>query len=182
MFTHLTPVFPSIFNSLLECEMFEENLAKLRTHHKNIQRYRQLLETGLTDFEREYWQAPCGRTVGYRDALYNGTIGGIIPRSTSGVAAPLKAGRPERQKEAVPHRTFKAWIALTRRYTIEPLRSAKKPSRNARITSGECSIAIAGVFCSSVRAIESRSASNRATSKSFFSPNRVSMLPSTIHC
>jgi hypothetical protein len=54
MFTHLTPVFPSIFNSLLECEMFEENLAKLQTHRKNIQRYRQLLETGLTDFEREY--------------------------------------------------------------------------------------------------------------------------------
>ena len=34
--------------------MFEENLAKLRTNHKNIQRYRQLLETGLTNFEREY--------------------------------------------------------------------------------------------------------------------------------
>lgn len=34
--------------------MFEETLARLRTHHKNIQRYRQLLETGLTDFEREY--------------------------------------------------------------------------------------------------------------------------------
>ncbi len=34
--------------------MFEENLALLRTHHKNIQRYRQLLETILTDFEREY--------------------------------------------------------------------------------------------------------------------------------
>jgi hypothetical protein len=34
--------------------MFEETLARLRTHHKNVQRYRQLLETGLTDFEREY--------------------------------------------------------------------------------------------------------------------------------
>jgi hypothetical protein len=34
--------------------MFEENLALLRTHHKNVQRYRQLLETKLTDFEREY--------------------------------------------------------------------------------------------------------------------------------
>ena len=34
--------------------MFEENLALLRTHHKNVQRYRQLLETSLTDFEREY--------------------------------------------------------------------------------------------------------------------------------
>ena len=34
--------------------MFEENLALLRTRHKNIQRYRQLLESSLTDFEREY--------------------------------------------------------------------------------------------------------------------------------
>ena len=34
--------------------MFEENLALLVTRHKNIQRYRQLLETRLTDFEREY--------------------------------------------------------------------------------------------------------------------------------
>ena len=34
--------------------MFEENLALLRTRHKNVQRYRQLLETSLTDFEREY--------------------------------------------------------------------------------------------------------------------------------
>lgn len=34
--------------------MFEESLALLRTHHKNIHRYRQLLESSLTDFEREY--------------------------------------------------------------------------------------------------------------------------------
>jgi hypothetical protein len=34
--------------------MFEENLALLRTRHKNVQRYRQLLESSLTDFEREY--------------------------------------------------------------------------------------------------------------------------------
>ena len=34
--------------------MFEENLALLRTHRKNIRRYHQLLETSLTDFEREY--------------------------------------------------------------------------------------------------------------------------------
>ena len=39
---------------LLEYKMFEENLALLRTRHKNVQRYRQLLESSLTDFEREY--------------------------------------------------------------------------------------------------------------------------------
>lgn len=43
-----------ILKCLLEYKMFEENLALLRTHHKNVQRYRQLLETSLTDFEREY--------------------------------------------------------------------------------------------------------------------------------
>ncbi len=50
---HPTPVF-QLFRCLLEYKMFEENLALLRTRHKNIQRYRQLLETNLTDFEREY--------------------------------------------------------------------------------------------------------------------------------
>ena len=34
--------------------MFEETDALLRSHHKNIRRYHQLLETRLTDFEREY--------------------------------------------------------------------------------------------------------------------------------
>jgi hypothetical protein len=34
--------------------MTEENFARLRTHQNNIQRYRQLLETRLTDLERQY--------------------------------------------------------------------------------------------------------------------------------
>ncbi|WP_028345988.1 hypothetical protein [Bradyrhizobium murdochi] len=34
--------------------MIDENCARLRTHRGNIQRYRQLLETSLTDFEREF--------------------------------------------------------------------------------------------------------------------------------
>ena len=33
--------------------MIDENFARLRTHRGNIQRYRHLLETSLTDFERE---------------------------------------------------------------------------------------------------------------------------------
>ena len=32
----------------------EETFALLRTHHKDVQRYRRLLQTHLTDFEREY--------------------------------------------------------------------------------------------------------------------------------
>lgn len=34
--------------------MVEQNLALLRSRYKNIQRYRQLLETTLTELEREY--------------------------------------------------------------------------------------------------------------------------------
>jgi hypothetical protein len=34
--------------------MTEENFARLRTHQNNIQRYRQLLETRLTDLERQF--------------------------------------------------------------------------------------------------------------------------------
>jgi hypothetical protein len=34
--------------------MIEENFARLRTHRNNIKRYRQLLETKLTDLERQF--------------------------------------------------------------------------------------------------------------------------------
>ena len=34
--------------------MFDEAFARLRTHRSNIQRYRQLLETSLTDHERQF--------------------------------------------------------------------------------------------------------------------------------
>ena len=34
--------------------MVDENIARLRTHRSNIQRYRHLLETSLTDLEREF--------------------------------------------------------------------------------------------------------------------------------
>lgn len=34
--------------------MIEESFARLRTHRNNIKRYRQLLETKLTDLERQF--------------------------------------------------------------------------------------------------------------------------------
>ena len=34
--------------------MIEENFARLRTHLNNVQRYRQLLETKPTGFERQF--------------------------------------------------------------------------------------------------------------------------------
>jgi hypothetical protein len=37
--------------------MTEEKIARLKTHRNNIERYRQLLTTGLTDSERQSIQA-----------------------------------------------------------------------------------------------------------------------------
>jgi hypothetical protein len=34
--------------------MGEQNFARLRAHHSNVQRYRQLLKTMLTDLERKF--------------------------------------------------------------------------------------------------------------------------------
>ncbi|WP_083519707.1 hypothetical protein [Bradyrhizobium jicamae] len=34
--------------------MIDQQLARLRTHHRNIQRYRNLLQTSLTELEREF--------------------------------------------------------------------------------------------------------------------------------
>lgn len=34
--------------------MIDENLARLRTHRNNIDRYRRLLKTRLTELERQY--------------------------------------------------------------------------------------------------------------------------------
>jgi hypothetical protein len=34
--------------------MLDEQLARVRTHRNNIQRYRHLLQTSLTEFERQF--------------------------------------------------------------------------------------------------------------------------------
>ena len=44
----------SILSGFVGVPIMEEAFALLRIHHKNVQRYRQLLKTSLTDFEREY--------------------------------------------------------------------------------------------------------------------------------
>ena len=50
--------------------MVDEKFVRLRTHRGNIQRYRQLLETSLTDLEREFIaKRLIERAVGSRNAL-----------------------------------------------------------------------------------------------------------------
>ena len=34
--------------------MIDQHLARVRTHHNNIQRYRNLLQTNLTELERQF--------------------------------------------------------------------------------------------------------------------------------
>jgi hypothetical protein len=41
--------------------MIDETLARIRTHRNNIHRYRRLLQTSLTNVERE---TPLGGTIG----------------------------------------------------------------------------------------------------------------------
>ena len=36
--------------------MIDQHVARLRTHRRNIQRYRNLLQTSLTDLERQFVQ------------------------------------------------------------------------------------------------------------------------------
>jgi hypothetical protein len=58
-YTFFVRAFPFQVKSILPpavrvTTMIEENFARLRTHQNNIQRYRQLLETRLTDSERQF--------------------------------------------------------------------------------------------------------------------------------
>ena len=42
--------------------MMDENIARLRTHRNNVARYRRLLQTKLTDLEREFIQTLCPKS------------------------------------------------------------------------------------------------------------------------
>lgn len=66
--------------------MIDENLARLRTHRNNIHRYRRLLATRLSEFERSYVERRLQQEQSSLDALTAETF-------------PLKlpAARPTRQ-------------------------------------------------------------------------------------
>ena len=49
--------------------MADENFAQLRAHRANVQRYRQLLETRLTEIEREYIAKRLGEEQSAIEAL-----------------------------------------------------------------------------------------------------------------
>ena len=65
--------------------MIDQQLARLRTHRSNIQRYRNLLQTSLTELERQFVQKRLTEEQSNLESLAN-SLGGDFSGS--------KAGRP----------------------------------------------------------------------------------------
>ena len=66
-------------------KMIDQHVARLRTHRRNIQRYRNLLQTSLTDLERQFVQKRLAEEQSNLESLANS-----LPNDFGG----LKAGRP----------------------------------------------------------------------------------------
>lgn len=54
--------------------MMDENIACLRTHRNNIARYRRLLQTKLTDLERQFIERRLSEEQSYYERLAAGTL------------------------------------------------------------------------------------------------------------
>jgi hypothetical protein len=59
--------------------MFEENLARIRTHRNNIHRYRRLLRTELSDLERDFIERRMADEQTALDALVVETFPATFP-------------------------------------------------------------------------------------------------------
>jgi hypothetical protein len=55
--------------------MIDENLARLRAHRQNIERYRRLLETSLTVLERDFVE----RRIAEEESALNGLASDTFP-------------------------------------------------------------------------------------------------------
>ena len=51
--------------------MMDESLARMRTHRNNIRRYRQLLQTRLTELERQYVERRLSEELSALESLSN---------------------------------------------------------------------------------------------------------------
>jgi len=63
--------------------MIDENLARLRTHRDNIDRYRRLLATKLTELERSYIEHRLQEEQSAMDALSAETFPFTLPAARS---------------------------------------------------------------------------------------------------
>ena len=58
--------------------MVDENLARLRAHRQNIERYRRLLETDLTVLEREFIERRITEEESALDGLASDTLAVVL--------------------------------------------------------------------------------------------------------
>ena len=54
--------------------MFDEDIARIRTHRNNIHRYRRLLKTRLSDLERQFIERRLSEEQAAVEALVSGTF------------------------------------------------------------------------------------------------------------
>ena len=71
--------------------MIEENIARLRAHRNNIQRSRQLLETRLTDLERQFIEKRLSEEQLALETLAASTYPLTSPTGAGDVALPRSA-------------------------------------------------------------------------------------------
>jgi hypothetical protein len=71
--------------------MFEQNLARIRTHRNNIYRYRRLLRTELSDLERDFIDKRMAREQAALEALVAETFPVTFPlaRETSSASSSM---------------------------------------------------------------------------------------------
>jgi hypothetical protein len=73
--------------------MFEQNLARIRTHRNNIYRYRRLLRTELSDLERDFIDKRMAREQAALEALVSETFPVTFPlaRESSSASSSMAA-------------------------------------------------------------------------------------------
>lgn len=73
--------------------MFEQNLARIRTHRNNIHRYRRLLRTELCDFERDFIDRRVADEQAALDALVAETfpVTFTLPKDSSSASSSMGA-------------------------------------------------------------------------------------------
>ncbi len=67
--------------------MLEENLARLRAHRNNVQRYRRLLETKLSDIERAYITRRLEEEAAAAEAILQSAFPVALPTAESATLA-----------------------------------------------------------------------------------------------
>jgi hypothetical protein len=72
--------------------MFEESLARIRTHRNNIHRYRRLLRTELSDLERDFIDRRIAEEQAALDALVAETFPVTFPLGRDSSSASSSMG------------------------------------------------------------------------------------------